>query len=210
MNSGLPSLRSWTSRAKSDGNACSGNCSAMYFATATEVERARRDLAAHAARDQIELHRTGTDAGACASSDGRHVAMISRRVVSIRRARYASRSVVGGSAQCMSSKHRTTGCIRPSSSNSAASSRFSRSCEPAGGLRGQARRRRLVVGRRHDLRVPARRNGADQARDAAELLVLLQAVERFEDRQVGFAAGEPLGTAAAADAHRLPAARRAA
>ena len=68
---------------------------------------------------------------ACASSDGRQVVTISSRVVSIRRARYASRSVVDGSAQCMSSKHRTTGCIRPSSSNSAAISRFSRSCDPA-------------------------------------------------------------------------------
>ena len=93
--------------------------------------------------------------------------------------------------------------MRPSSSNSAASSRLSRSCEPAAVSAASRAADDSFSDGRHDLRVPARRDGANQPRDAAELLVLLQAVERFEHRQVRFAAGETLRAAAAPDTNRL-------
>ena len=75
----------------------------------------------------------------------------------------------------------------------------------ARGVGRQAARRRIVLRRRHDLRVPAGRQRAHQPRQAAELFVVLKAVEHLEHRQVGFAAGQALRAAAAADAHRVAA-----
>ena len=82
---------------------------------------------------------------------------------------------------------------------------------PARGFGGQPRRGRIVLGRRHELRVPARRERADEAREAAKLLALLQAFERLEYGQVSLASGEPLGASAAADrglVRHAPRARR--
>ena len=75
----------------------------------------------------------------------------------------------------------------------------------ARGVGGQPRGRRVVRRRRHDLHVPAWRERADEARQAAELLVALEAVEHLEHRQVRFAAGQPLRAAAAPDAHGVAA-----
>ncbi len=97
------------------------------------------------------------------------------------------------------------GCSRPASSRSAAISRFSRSCEPPTVSAASRAADESFSRRRHQLGVPARRERANETRQAAELLVLLQALERFEHRQVGFAAGEPFGAAAAADADRFAA-----
>ena len=71
----------------------------------------------------------------------------------------------------------------------------------ARGVGRKARGRGVVLRRGHDLDIPARRKRANQAREAAVFLVALQAVEHLEHRKIGFASGEPLGTAAAADPH---------
>src|SRR5437868_13896545 len=75
----------------------------------------------------------------------------------------------------------------------------------AGGFSREPCRRRVLGAVRRDLDVPAWRERPDEARQAAELFVVLQAVEDFEDREIGFAAGEPLGAAAAPEAKRLAA-----
>ena len=98
-----------------------------------------------------------------------------------------------------------TGWMRPDLFEQRADLALEPLLRAADGFRGQPRGRGVVVRRRHELRVPARGERADQPRQAPELLVLLQAVERFEHGQVGFAAGQPLGAAAASDPHRLAA-----
>ena len=70
---------------------------------------------------------------------------------------------------------------------------------------GQARGRRIIFGERRDLDVPAWRNRAEQPRQAAVLLAVLQAVEYFQDGQICFRSGQPLRAASAAHAHDLAA-----
>jgi len=67
----------------------------------------------------------------------------------------------------------------------------------------QTCRGRFVVGRRHDLRVPARRECANETCKAPKLLVFLQTVERFEHRQIRFAPRQPFRASTASDAHGL-------
>ncbi len=69
-------------------------------------------------------------------------------------------------------------------------------------LGDETRARRSVARGRRDLHAPARRDGSRQARQAAEQLIVLQAVEHFEHRQIRLASSQPLGTAAASDADR--------
>ena len=73
----------------------------------------------------------------------------------------------------------------------------------AGGFGGQPRRGRIILCRRHELCVPARRERPDEACEAAKLFAPLKAFERLQYRQIGLAAGQPFGAAAAADARRL-------
>src|SRR2546427_4395960 len=67
----------------------------------------------------------------------------------------------------------------------------------------KAKARGALTGRGRNLHVPAWRDGAHQAREAAEAGMVLETVEHFEDGQVCLASGEPLGTAAARDAYGI-------
>ena len=69
----------------------------------------------------------------------------------------------------------------------------------------KAKARGALTGRGRNLHVPAWRDGAHQAREAAEAGMVLETVEHFEDGQVCLASGEPLGTAAAGDEAIVPA-----
>ena len=51
--------------------------------------------------------------------------------------------------------------------------------------------------------VPARRERADNAREATEVLAPLQALERLEYRQVGLGSGQPFLASATSNAYRL-------
>ncbi len=73
------------------------------------------------------------------------------------------------------------------------------------GVGREAGGRRVVRRRRHDLRVPTRRERSNHARQTSELLVALQAVERFEYGQVGLASSQPLRASSAPDADRFAA-----
>ena len=146
---------------------------------------------------------TGTGDGPAPGPTARHVTMIKTRAPSVRWARYDSRSVVDSSAQCTSSNQRMTGCTRPASSRRAAISRFRRSCEPpAVSAARRAAEESLLDGGvicAYQLGATARMSRVM----LPELIVVLQAFERFEHRKIGFSACEPLRTATAADPHSL-------
>ena len=165
------------------------------------VEMSGRDLAAPAARDQVELQRE-------------------KRVLRLRQLRRAARDndqqphVVDPVSQVSDQiRRRRIGpvhVVEAQDHRMHARDFFDQRRDLAlqallGADRGvgrEARGRGVVLRRRrHDLHVPARRERANQARQAAVFLVALQAVEHLEHRKVGFASGEPLGTAAAPDPH---------